>query len=228
MTIHMLVEGPSERALLERWSRRLLSGANVRIHPHQGKGSLPDDLSGPPLAGRRGLLDQLPATLRAYSSTLDPQEDGVVVLLDADDDDPSALEASILAAAESVAPGLRVVVRVAVEETEAFYLGDLHGLERAYPEADMEKARAYQPDSICGTWELFGEIVGDGGGNKVAWATAMAPALTTVAARSRSPSFKRLLAALKVLFPVRRARRVRRARPYRHPLRPNRNSGKRG
>jgi hypothetical protein len=85
---------------------------------------------------------------------------------------------------------LRVLVRLAVEEIEAFYLGDLRALERAFPEADMRRARAYVPDSICGTWELFGKIVRDGGGNKVAWAEAMGPRLTTQAERSRSPSFR--------------------------------------
>jgi hypothetical protein len=224
MTIHMLVEGPSERALLEPWSRRLLLDQSVVVHPHQGKGSLPRDLDARPEQGRRGLLDQLPATLRGYAAALDPAIDSVVVLLDADNDDPVALETEIAAAATVVAPTLRVVVRVAVEETEAFYLGDLRGLARAFPAANLAMARAYTPDSICGTWERFGEVVGDGGGNKVAWAAAMAPVLTVVAARSRSPSFKRLLVELKTLRPPKAARTKRR---YRHPIRPKRNSGKR-
>lgn len=196
MTIHILVEGASERAFLERWLPRLLPSQYVRVHPHQGKGSLPRVWNAPPDKKARGLLDQLPAKLRGLAQALDPHSDGILVLLDADNDEPDVLRASIAAVVEQCAPQLRLRVSVAVEETEAFYLGDLRALQRAYPNADHEKARSYQPDSICGTWELFGEIVGDGGGNKVAWAEAMGPYVTTRAAESRSPSFRCMLQAV--------------------------------
>jgi len=218
MTIHILVEGPSERVLLEKWSSRLAMGQPVRLHPHQGKGSLPDDVSAVVAKHRRGLLDQLPAKLRGFSSSLDPNDDSVVVLVDADDEDVPSLRARISAAIEQVAPSMRVLVRIAVEETEAFYLGDLRALKAAFPAADMARARAYQPDSICGTWELFGSIVGDGGGNKVAWAEEMAPVLTTKANESRSPSFRDLLLGLRELAAARKAPAKRRAK-YRHPSR---------
>jgi hypothetical protein len=120
----------------------------------------------------------------------------VVVLIDADSDDVPSLKASIVKAASAISATFPVVVGVAVEETEAFYLGDLNGLHRAFPHADMKMARKYAPDSICGTWELFGKVVKDGGANKVAWAEAMAPFLTTRASESRSPSFRELVAAL--------------------------------
>ena len=224
MTIHVLVEGPSERTLLDVWSKRLLPGATVRVHPHQGKGKLPTDLSGAPETQRRGLLDQLPATLRAYAEVF-KQNDSVVVMLDADDENPSALATKIGNAIKSIAPRLRVAVCLAVEETEAFYLGDLKAMKSAFPSADMRRARAYTPDEICGTWELFGDIIGDGGGNKVAWAAAIAPFLTTVAAKSRSPSFRKLIAALAHINAVPVAKMKR--RHYRHPSRVKRPSGKR-
>ena len=190
MTIHLLVEGASELALFERWAPRLLGSGAVRVHPHQGKGELPRDLDAVPDTKQRGLLDQLPAKLRGFANAVHSKTHHVVILVDADRDDPSVLAARISEAASRVAPALSVMVRLAVEETEAFYLGDQKALRRAFPGADMAKARAYQPDSIVDTWELFGAIVGDGGGNKVAWAEAMGPVLTTRAAHSRSPSFK--------------------------------------
>ena len=222
MTIHVLVEGSSERAFLEGWSARLLSGHPVRVHPHQGKGSLPAVLEAAPDPKRRGLLDLLPATLRGYAEALDSTKDGVIVLVDADDDDPVLLHATIAEAVASVAPSLRVIVSIAVEETEAFYLGDLKGLLKAFPEADMNLARTYEPDSICGTAELFGRVVRDGGNNKVAWAEAMAPCLTTVPARSRSPSFKSLVASMTGLLP-KKAAAAKRRRKYRHVARTARN-----
>ena len=219
MTIHVLVEGPSERAFLEPWSRRLLKGYPVKVHPHQGKGALPANLGAPPDPKRRGLLDQLPAKLRGFANAMTSANDGVVIMVDADDDDVATLERSIVEAARTVAPQLGVIVQVAVEETEAFYLGDLKALARAFQDADLELANAYEPDSICGTWELFGRIIGDGGGNKVAWAETMGPLVTTVSGRSRSPSFRSLLRGLLGLLPARPAAKKKRA--WRHAARPS-------
>jgi hypothetical protein len=209
--LHVLVEGPSEQAFMSRWARRLLRDHSVKVYPHQGKGTLPTDLGARPNPRNRALLHQLPAKLRAFANALDAKTEKVLVLVDADDDNCARLTRSISEAARRIAPALEVLVRVAIEETEAFYLGDLNALKRAFPDADMARARAYAPDSVCGTWELFGAIVHDGGGNKVAWAEAMGARVTTVAAKSRSPSFRALhrglLRLVSSLKPASRARR---------------------
>jgi hypothetical protein len=165
MTIHVFVEGPSEVALIEPWSKRLLKGCPVKVHPHEGKGKLPDNINATPNPRRRGLLDQLPAKLRAFAS--DTHIHGIVVLVDADDDMCTVLRTAIEQTAQTCAPKLRVVARIAIEETEAFYLGDLRALKRAFPDADMDRARGYEPDSIRGTWELLGEIVNVDSGDKL-------------------------------------------------------------
>ena len=225
MTIHVFVEGSSERALFEYWLPRILRDQYFRVHPHQGKGSLQGNLNDPPQVKARGLLDQLPAKLRAFSSTLNPEEDGVLILLDADDDDPAELKKRIEEVVEGCAPNIKVRVSVAVEETEAFYLGDLRALRRAYPTADLSKARDYVPDSICGTWELFGQIIDDDGGNKVAWAEAMGPHLTTQPAQTRSPSFRGLIQHVNALVPGPVA--APHARPYRHKSKTEKREGRR-
>ncbi len=226
MTIHVLVEGPSERALLERWAPRLLQDQVVKVHPHQGKGRLPKDSGRPPLPRHRGLLDQLPAKLRGFATSLNVDADRVVVLVDADDEDVPSLYEDISEVVRRVSKALRVVVAIAVEETEAFYLGDLRALKAGFPNADMKQARAYVPDSICGTWELFGRIVGDGGGDKVAWAETIGPLLTTNERVSRSPSFRKLLMALNELSPE-PLTRGKPARGYRHPPKQRSDSSRR-
>ena len=198
MTLHIMVEGPSEVAFFDGWLKKLKSTQSIRVHAHQGKGSLPAKNSRAN-AKHRGLLDQLPFKLKAFAGTLNPHSDGILILVDADDDDPSVLNSRISQTVVQYAPHLKVEISVATEEMEAFYLGDLKAVKRAYPDADMEAARAYVPDSICGTWEKFGEIIGDDGGNKVAWAEKMGACVTTKAAQSRSPSFKATLGKITTL-----------------------------
>lgn len=205
MTIHVMTEGPSEQVLFEHWIPRTKRQQTYRIHPHQGRGTLLPiakikrrlDRNQPLFDSKQqGLLDVLPAKLRAFSTALDCDTDAVVVLVDADSDDVTELSGEIAKIGMLLAPKTLVKVVVATEETEAFYLGDLRALRRAYPAADYQKAIAYQPDSIIGTWELFGEIIGDDSGNKVQWAETMGPLLTTSVAASRSPSFKSLIRTL--------------------------------
>jgi Domain of unknown function (DUF4276) len=200
MTLHIMVEGPSEVAFFDGWANKLKSTQKIRVHAHQGKGSLPPG-NAKANAKQRGLLDQLPFKLKAFADTLNRHSDGILILVDADDDDPSELSTRITQTVERCAPLLKVEISVATEEMEAFYLGDLKAVKRAYPDADMKLARAYVPDSICGTWEKFGEIIGDDGGNKVAWAEKMGFCLTTNAAQSRSPSFKAMLGKISTLSP---------------------------
>lgn len=199
MKVHVLVEGKSEKAFLEAWTPRAFKGHRFQAHPHQGKGALPSDTAALPAPKRRGLLDLLPATLRGYANAAASSNDAVLVLVDADDDDCGALKQGLVALAMTLEPRLNVIFRIAVEETEAFYLGDLCALKRAFPNADMDKARAYVPDSIVKTAELFGSIVGDGGLNKVWWADEMGPRLTTRPSGSRSPSFRALHAGIRSL-----------------------------
>lgn len=226
MTIHVLVEGPSERAFIARWVGRLLKNVTVRVHPHQGKGHLPRNLAKTPDPKHRGLLDQLPAKLRAFAKSLSG-DDSVLVLVDADDDNPEQLRLQ-LEHVTSATDNLRARVAIAIEETEAFYLADLRAVKAAFPGANMKMARTYEPDSICGTCELFGRVIGDGGNNKVHWAEQMGPRVTTSAASSRSPSFKRLIATLRALSRPGASPVKGKKRKYRHaPRGPRKRTGRR-
>ncbi len=69
MKIHVLVEGPSEKAFMDRRASRAFNGHQFVIHPHQGKGRLPPTATVTPNPRHRGLLDLLPATLRAYAAS---------------------------------------------------------------------------------------------------------------------------------------------------------------
>jgi hypothetical protein len=201
--VYVLVEGTSEKVLLEQWAHRSFPGHQFLLRPHQGKGELP---RGNVDSRRRGLLDLLPATLRAYASSA-AEDEAVLVLVDADKGDCRALKQQLVAVARTECRTLKVVFRIAVEETEAFYFGDLRAIKAAFPGADMTRARRFVPDSVPanGTAEEFAEVVGDGTLRKVEWAEKMGLALTIRPSESRSPSFKALHAGIARLVRVSRA-----------------------
>jgi hypothetical protein len=79
-------------------------------------------------------------------------------------------------------------VRLAIEEAEAWYLGDWKALRAAFQRANKGRYDSYQQDSICGTWEKFQEVIGDPLVRKPFWAERMG-AVLDVDGRNRSPSF---------------------------------------
>jgi hypothetical protein len=216
MKVHILVEGKSDKAFLDGWVNRAFRGHIFKVHPHQGKGTLPPNPSAPPLPKHQGLLDQLPAKLRAFAQVASSDDIAVLVLVDADNENCITLKRDLVQISGSQAPGLNVLFRIAVEESEAFYLGDLRALRLAFPQADMARAQAYQPDSICGTAELFGVIVDDASMNKVSWGERMGQHMSTQAMQNRSPSFRCLHAGLLKLVNAPPVSPTSRLRKYRH------------
>jgi len=178
----------------------VLPGHVFRIYPHAGKGKLPRDLNAAPDPLHRGLLDQLPAKLRAFAATLDPATDRIVVLVDLDDSDGgdcTQFLARLTAAVDGCGAGHLALVRIAIEETEAFYLGDQGAVRRAFGGVRRGALRGYEQDSCCGTWELFQRLVGAAVEDKVGWAEKMGPELGTTAESNLSPSFGKLVNGLR-------------------------------
>ncbi|HBL27141.1 MAG TPA: hypothetical protein DD490_09930 [Acidobacteria bacterium] len=199
MRLHVLVEGDSEEALLRGWLPRFLPSHSFVIIRHRGKGRLSRDPHHEMGGRREGLLDQLPAKLRAYGKSLDPATDRVLVLVDADDEPCMELKQRLLETLGQCDPRPAVLFRLAIEETEAFYLGDPQAIRRAFPHARLQRMKTYEQDSICGTWELFQRVIGAGVVDKVEWAEQMAPCLGTTwqgKDANRSPSFQQLCSGL--------------------------------
>lgn len=202
MRIRYLVEGPSEADLLDRWLPRALPAHSHIVYPHEGKGHLPKRIDLPPNPDHRGLLDQLPAKLRAYGASLDPQTDRVLVLVDADDEDPTDLSGRILDVFDTCVPAPHGRVAIAVEETEAFYLGDPKAIEKAFKTFKKSAYNGYVQDSVCGTWEVFQAVIGWKHESKCRWAQAIGDHLSTATSGgelNRSPSFRAFYQAVKAL-----------------------------
>ncbi len=197
----VLVEGAADVPVLrEVLTRRfgLVEGAQFRLHAHRGRGTLPADVLSQPPPHKLGLLDQLPAKLRGWS-WLGPQA-CVVVVVDADNDDCKELLRRLhdMLVRLPKRPA-RVLFRLAIEETESWFLADRSAIERAYPKARLAKLMRMQPDAVVGAWEVLANVIGMrpdrvSGLDKFEWANRIAPHLNLD--QPGSPSLGKLIAGL--------------------------------
>jgi hypothetical protein len=102
---------------------------------------------------------------------------------------------------------------VAIEEGEAWFLGDLPAIKNAYPKANNAVLNAYVNDSICGTWEKLADAVYPGGSaalsargwqaigtEKSKWAEEISPHMSIDS--NQSPSFCYFLTKMRELAEV--------------------------
>lgn len=208
MHIEILTEDSSGAALLGIIVPMVLGqqGENHtwRIHSYRGVGRLPKGLTAAGDPSKRVLLDQLPRLLGGYAKT--PGIDAVIVVVDTDVRDCREMLAELRAAA--VAAGRAdTIFRLAVEEVEAWYLGDRAALLEAYPRARKDVLDRYNQDTACGTWELLADAVHPGGASAVKaagwplpgqlkheWAQRIGSVMTLTG--NASPSFNKLVEAL--------------------------------
>lgn len=202
MHIEVLVEDASGARLIELLLPRLIGDYSDphtwRIHPYKGIGRLPQGLSQKTDAAKRALLNQLPRLLAGYGRT--PGIDAVLVVLDADRRDCKAFLRELQALLEKCKPSPATMFRLAIEEMEAWLLGDRNAVLAAYPKAKVDVLNFYQQDSVCGTWEWLADAVHPGGSAaikkagwplpgqiKYEWADRIGPGMTVD--YNLSPSF---------------------------------------
>ena len=151
MHIEFLVEEPSAEAALKNLVPKLMGeDISFNIHVFQGK---------------QDLLKNLPKRLRGYRHWL-PYDRYIVVLIDKDQEDCAKLkqkleqtahdEGFITRSNSGPAGKFQVINRIAIEELEAWFFGDVVALQRAYRRVPkfLDKSRKFRnPDTIINTWE---------------------------------------------------------------------------
>jgi hypothetical protein len=119
MILEVLVEERSAKVALEQLIPRIVPAARLGetlfIHAFSGK---PD------------LLKKLPQRLRGYTTFGDAR---IVVLVDRDREDCGRLKQQILRDARAAGVIDRVLARIAVEELESWFLGDVPALRAVFP-----------------------------------------------------------------------------------------------
>ena len=191
--IEVLVEGSSdEPAIREVLTRRfsLVENVHFKIHSHTGRGNFPSKILKNPELQNRSLLYQLPAKLRGFGKYF-TKEQWVLVVVDADDTPPQKLLTDFQAVLAQLPNCPRVLFRIAIEETESWFIADIDAIKTAYPKANITSIKNIKFDAICGAWEKLQEAIQAKGKEKTAWAEAIAPHLNLDA--PYSPSLKELI-----------------------------------
>lgn len=156
--------------------------------------------------GKRDLLGSLASRLRGYTRWL-PQDWRIAVLVDRDRDNCLTLKARLEKAARDAGlatkasvgggRGFHVLNRIAIEELEAWFFGDVEAIVTAYariPKTLAEKRGFRDPDAISGgTWEALERVL-----KKAGYYAAGMPKIEVARMislhmqidRNRSPSFR--------------------------------------
>ncbi|MDA3168938.1 DUF4276 family protein [Pseudomonas aeruginosa] len=212
MHIEILVEDASGEKLLEAVLPKLLGEQGNphtwRVHSYKGIGRIPKNLKPGTDANKRILLDRLPSALRGYGKT--PGIDAVVVVVDSDQRNCAEFLAELKVLVAACNPAPNTMFRLAIEEVEAWYLGDQQALQAAYPRVRVDVLGRYVQDSVCDTWELLADAIHPGGSAaikkagwplpgqiKCEWAEKIGPLLEPN--RNVSPSFGKLRDGLRRL-----------------------------
>ena len=117
-----------------------------RTHAYKGIGRIPRDLRGKTDPSKRILLDRLPRILAGYGKSLQGSDSAVVVVVDLDDRDCVGFKQELLQILEAMPPEApSVLFRFAIEEMEAWLLGDRKAILKAFPRAKMHVLRFVRP-----------------------------------------------------------------------------------
>ena len=166
MHFEVLVEDRSGSISLEFILEKILGQNGIEhswtIHPLRGIGHLPKGLHRAPNPTNQLLLNNLPRLLRAYGRSLQGPS-AVIVVVDSDDRDCIRFKQDLLNVLHTCNPRPNTLFRIAIEEMEAWLLGDRAAVKSDYPNANDVVMNDYVQDSVCGTWEVLADAVHSGG-----------------------------------------------------------------
>lgn len=159
------------------------------------------------------LLSELPKRMRAIQyQNIHRSDVTLFVVVDNDKNNTELFYSELKNLAEKHKIRIDHVFCIAVEEMEAWLLGDFDAIQKAYPEMKdriISKYSGYIQDSICDTWELLADMltkngikeflsknhsVYEIGQKKYEWAEKIGKYMNI--RNNKSPSFNRFLAAL--------------------------------
>lgn len=171
MQIEFLVEDSSGKKLLEEIMKKYIQEMPLfpieySILPYKGIGGFSKGTNAKNVKAQQ-LLNDLPKRLKAIQAKYwGVQDVSIIVVLDNDTRDTIKFQEDLERLAQRENIFIDHVFCIAVEEMEAWLLGDRNALQAAYANvADRisSKYSSYKQDSICGTWECLADMLTKGG-----------------------------------------------------------------
>lgn len=207
MHIEFLIEDISGKKMLEQIVPKIMpDDCTYDIHSYKGVGGkIPAGFkNNPETARHRILLDNLPKLLSGLGRTFhgygDDYRAAVVVICDLDRREKNTFEAELNSLLQRCTYKPNAKFCLAIEEGEAWFLGDQAAIQQAYPHCKITVIQDYEQDSICGTWEKLADALYSGGSAslsakgyqaigtaKCEWAERITPHMDID--RNQSPSF---------------------------------------
>ena len=168
MHFEILVEDQSGKTALDTLVPGIIgAGHTFTIHSYKGVGHIPGNMRDALDPSKRILLSNLPKLLKGYGRTFAGYGSGyaatVVLVCDLDDRDFDGFLTELTTVLNACNPRPNTRFCLAIEEGEAWLLGDRPAIKAAYPTAIDRVLDEYVNDSICGTWETLADAVYPGG-----------------------------------------------------------------
>lgn len=201
MHFEILVEDQSGKKALDIIVPRIIGEEHTfKVIAYKGIGRIPRNLTTGVDASKRILLDNLPRLLAGYGKSWQHYPAAVFVICDLDDKCLKNFRQELFNILNGCNPKPETRFCIAVEEGEAWFLGDIPAIKAAYPKAKEMVLSTYVNDAICGTWERMADAVYNGGSvalaaqgwqavgaEKSRWAENISPHM--VVTDNMSPSF---------------------------------------
>ena len=164
MHFEILVEDQSGEKALEIIVPKILCDSDTyKIRSYKGSGHIPKKMKSATEARKRILLDRLPMLLQGYGNSFKDFQAVIFIVCDLDRKCFKEFRQELIGVLDKCNPKPETRFCIAVEEGEAWLLGDLNAVKQAYPKAKTGVLNKYKYDSICGTWELLADAVAGGG-----------------------------------------------------------------
>ena len=205
MHFEVLVEDQSGKYALDILIPKIIgTHHSFTVRAFKGLGHIPKNMTSGISVKNRLLLNNLPKVLRAYGKTFGSSpanaSAAVIVVCDLDDKCLKIFRQELFRVLNACNPGPVTRFCIAIEEGEAWLLGDIPAIKTAYPNARDNVLNGYTNDAICGTWELLADAIFQGGvtglkkrgwravgREKSIWATRIASYMDVK--NNKSPSF---------------------------------------
>ncbi len=173
MHFEILVEDQSGKIFLETIIDELID-KNVHtknIIAFKGIGRIPKNLKDPKTAYQKTLLSKLFPIMKAFGKMYPKDKkklNGVLfVICDLDEKCLKHFRQQLIELLENCRPKPETKFCIAIEEGEAWLLGDKEAVKKAYPNAKGSVLNSYEYDSICGTWEKLADAIHKGGSQQL-------------------------------------------------------------